>query len=142
MNKIGLMRFILVERQFRMKGIPFVFLIILLIIGLRLLDANAAQKVKLQEEKALVLQIAQMQKAIKEQSDKKVVILDPPKLKRTDLTLTGTTVKQGRLYALINGEILTQGDSIESYTIIEIAMGKAILENKQTNEIRSLYFIE
>ena len=53
--------------------------------------------------------------------------------------LQGTSIKEGTIYALINGEIYKKGSRVGEYKIIELEMGYAILENAAEKKIRKLY---
>ena len=92
---------------------------------------------QVQVKKELVKNIKEMEARIKQKTG------NAPGTKAADgYHLQGTVVQSGIPQALINGNVYSQGDMIDDYTIVEITANSALLKNKNTNESIMLYFKE
>ena len=127
-------RFFIIEAQFRTRLILIVIFLVacfLLQGHLKILKIKAQQVTK---EKELVQKINEMEKIASRLNKPSIVKNDPSEFK-----LGGTTNQNGTYYAIINGDVLKQGDYIHDFVVAKIAMGEAVLENKTTLERRNLY---
>jgi hypothetical protein len=126
------------EPQFRLKWIVLTALLTGSLGLLLLKSYRHAQVVRMQKEAGLVEKISEFEKIIQDAD----LVMPPPEPAplSSDLVLAGTSEKKGTMYALINDQIVTVGDQVKNYQIVSIAMGRAVLKDTATNEVRSLYF--
>jgi len=125
--------------QFKYKLWISFALFVVLFIQFAVISAKAKQLSTVQMEKELVMTIDEMKSKLQLSPELETAapVLAP---KKKEFVLEGTTAKEGIIYALINGEIVSEGDAIDDFKIIKIAMGEAVLSNEENNEIRNLYF--
>jgi len=62
-----------------------------------------------------------------------------PRSMEPAIVLEGIQVRKEKYYALINGEVFTVGDNIDKFSIVEIHTDQAVLQDRQTNNIKTIY---
>ena len=131
-------RILLVEKQYRPKIIIVAILLVLAIAFNVLAGARKKALGPVKAEKELVMNIAIMEKLIASKTQVRVV--RPKEMEEGPMNLEGTFVQNGVPYALINGTVLSKGDFLGDYQIIDIDFGVAVLDNLKTKERKVLQF--
>ena len=131
-------KFLRTDTLLRSKILIFAACIVVLLIQLKIFGSKAAQVAQAKAQKDLVQRIPSMEKSIQARA----TAVNEQNLAKVVLHLEGTTIREGVPYALIDGVVYAQGDSVGNYSVEEIVMGKVgkvTLKNKEKEEIKILY---
>ena len=137
MNKF--LRLIINEPSFLLR-----LLVILACLGViaseqRFIQTQLQQDMELKKEKALVMRIAEMEKALREHTKAMTATTVTVQIpKKRELTLQGTSIQSGVPQVLIDGQIYRQGDTVGDYQVTEINRGSVILKNLLTQATTQL----
>ena len=111
-------RFFIVEQKFRMRlGVFFVSLVII-VLQLKMIQAQETEFSKIQSEKKLIMRIGDLERKLNIKSTRV-----KPRPERKNLTskngnvLKGTEIQGSISYALINSGVYKEGDSIHNYIV-------------------------
>ena len=139
-----LARFLIIESSFRLQLLAFVLVGMVTYFQLKVMEVQKIQLNDINDRIELVMQIPDMQELIRKKSAEAIAAEIPQEVKIPDneFTLQGTSVEKKISYAVIDGEIYKEGDSINDYTVVKIARNSVVLENKLTNAAKRLYLFQ
>ena len=130
-------KFSRIDPLLRSKILIFAACVVVLLIQLKIFGSKAVQVSQAKAQKDLVQRIPSMEKSIQART----IVIDERNMAKKELHLEGTTIREGIPYALIDGVVYAQGDSVDNYSVEEIVMGKVgkvTLKNNKTQEIKIL----
>jgi len=131
-------RIFIVEKQYRAKMVAAAVFFALIIAVNALAGAGKKSLATVKAEKELAMNIPIMEKLISGKTQQRVV--RPVEVEEGPLNLEGTFVQNGVPYALINGTVLSKGDFLGDYEVVNIDFGVAVLDNQKTKERKVLQF--
>ena len=134
---IQFFKFSRIDPLLRSKIFIFAACVVVLLIQLKIFGSKAVQVSQAKAQKDLVQRIPSMEKSIQARA----IVIDEQNMAKREIHLEGTTIREGIPYALIDGVVYAQGDSVDNYSVEEIVMGKVgkvTLKNNKTQEIKIL----
>ena len=131
-------RFFSLEPQFRFKAVIFLIFFIIIPVEFRVFQQKEHQLAKIKSEKALVMRIGEMERAIQVNTVHAQLSGKSSQVTVVKYNLTGTSITGDISYAIIDGLIYTEGDTIGEYTVMKIAKDSVTLESKSANKIKNL----
>ena len=134
-------RAILFDRQVRARGVKLIVGLAGLFILANIVGGQSRTLRQVKTNRALVQKIPSLEKAVR---DHTIVTQDLTTIGKVQLILQGATIQEGAPYALIDGVVYGEGDTIGNDLIEKIIMepgggGQVTLKNKETQEIKMLY---
>jgi len=132
-------RFLFIEPAFRLRlfSLFAIFVLSVLLLKLVLLSDKTYHQVK--TEKALAIQLTDLERKI-QANTVQTVTSENPTVKKIEFVLEGTSIRDGVLTALIDDTVYTVGDSMGEYVVTEITKNSTSLEHRETKEIKKLEF--
>ena len=132
--------------------LPFLLRTLIIFIGfgivaleLKVVQEQSRQYAQINNEKALVMRIPEMEKTIRAHTIRVMAVeAEHPnpqpqvQIAKIEFDLQGTSIKDGVPYALIDERIYKEGDMLGDYTVTEITRGSVKLENPLTKETKNL----
>lgn len=136
-----LFRFIVIERQMRVKVLVLFSFILLMGLQISALKAQDVYIAQVKSDMDLIGRIPQMEAAL----EMKKRVVRPEFTNENDIpvqltAIQGLMVSEGVPYVMINSDIYKEGDRYGDYTVMEITNDSTKLFNHSTKEMKRLYF--
>ena len=134
------LRFFLSGKRLRWLVWLNVLLIALILTGFHLTAQTRIQIVQLSKDRELIDRIPEMEQTLRlHLSSRKVSSLPKSFRPKEELIFYGTTIKDGVAHAIINNEIFTTGDQVQSYVIESLSLNTVVLRHVKTGEVKTLH---
>jgi hypothetical protein len=134
-----ILRAFLVDPQLQVRGLVLLTLVVIFLFQAKAIGNQSKAIRQVNDQKALVAKIPAMEKTIQANT---IVTGHLNTVTKVAFNLEGTTIREGVPYALIDGVVYAEGDTIGNYKIETIILeqgGQVTLRDEKTQEIKVLY---
>ena len=138
---IHYLRFFLLDNRLRWLVWLNVLLVALILTESHLTAQTRTQIAQLGKDRELIERIPEMERTLRLQLSSRKIFstAKPSQTKTEELIFCGTTIKDGVAHAIINNEIYTTGDQVQSYVIESLSLNTAVLRHVKTGKVTTLH---
>ena len=133
-------RFLVLDRPLQMRFLACGVCLVILVIQLRISGAQSRQLAALKAQKSLIAQIPVMERMIR--ANTVITSEQNGQIVPLKYKLEGITVTDGVPYALIDGIVYAEGDTVGIYQVEKLLMNEMTLKNSETQETKILHVLE
>ena len=135
-----LFRFLLREPQLIWRWVVLAASVAFVVFLLPLIPKQEKKLKEVKAERALIQQLPDMEDILNSPNVKAQMEAKLRHTNSANFVLNGLSVQNGVNYAVIDGNIYKEGDSVGDYTLAGITAKFILLQDKFTQETRTVYF--